>query len=93
MNRGKRTTAARRRFRLGMTPGGDVWNIPRATILKLHAAPERDMQDITFAALRFFVSGKPGDVWPTLENERNNAMLQELISGKPQGETGVGYGL
>jgi len=79
--------AARHRWTMGMTPGGDLWNMSRETIQRLEAFPENQRREIAFAALKFFVFGKPGDTPPTMSDEKGDAMLQELISGKPQKET------
>ena len=74
----------RRAYRtLGMIPGGELWNISRATIRRLEAFPEQTRREVIFASLLYFVRGKPGDEPPTMADAKANAMLQELISGKP----------
>ncbi len=78
---------------MGMTPGGDLWNIPRTSARKLLKFPENERHKIVVTAMRFFVFGKPGDTPPTLYGEKENAMLQEIITGKPQMETEVANGL
>ena len=83
----------RQRLKLGMTPGGELWNMSRPTIRRLEAFPEADRRAIIFAALNYFVLGKPGDEPPTMPDPKDNAMLQELISGKPAAETEVANGL
>ena len=73
----------RQTLKLGMTPGGELWNISRATIRRLEAFPEQTRREVIFASLLYFVRGKPGDKPPTMADAKANAMLQELISGKP----------
>lgn len=83
----------RRAYRtLGMIPGGELWNISRATIRRLEAFPEQTRREVIFASLLYFVKGKPGDEPPTMGDASANAMLQELISGKPA-ETEAANGL
>ena len=82
----------RQRLKLGMTPGGELWNMSRPTIRRLEAFPEAERRAIIFAALSYFVLGKPGDEPPTMPDPKDNAMLQELISGKPA-ETEAANGL
>lgn len=79
MGRGGNVT----RRKMGMTPGGDLWNMSRATIKRLETFPEQARREIIYSALTFFVTGKPGDEPPTMADPKANAMLQELISGKP----------
>ncbi len=73
----------RQRWKLGMTPGGETWNVSRAATKRLEAFPDKERGEIIYTALTFFVLGKPGDEPPTMADAKANAMLQELISGKP----------
>lgn len=81
MNANRQTR--RQRWQLGMTPGGDSWNMSRAATKRLEAFPEKERGEIIYTALNFFVLGNPDDEPPTMADARANAMLQELISGKP----------
>jgi hypothetical protein len=80
------------RRKMGMTPGGDLWNMSRATIKRLETFPEQARREILYTSLLYFVTGKPGDEPPTMADPKANAMLQELISGNPA-ETEAANGL
>ena len=82
----------RQKWKLGMTPGGETWNVSRAATKRLEAFPEKERGEIIYTALTYFVLGKLGDEPPTMADEKANAMLQELISGKPA-ETEAANGL
>ena len=73
----------RQRWKLGMTPGGELWNMSRAAIRRLEAFPEKVRGEIIYTSLTYFVLGKQGDEPPTMPDAKANAMLQELISGEP----------
>ena len=85
--------ARRPRLVLGAVPGSKEWLIPRESVLKLRTFPQEAQTFILWEGIKYFVCAKPGDPLPTLKDARENAMLREMLTGKPQEETEADNGL
>ena len=85
--------ARRPRLVFGAVPGSKEWLIPRESVLKLRMFPEEAQAHIMWEGINYFVYARPGDPLPTMKDAKENAMLREILTGKPQAETEADNGL